>query len=118
MSMVECCDRNSVAALTITVGLALTESYTIKTPAVIFSMYSSSLNNPFTPKLKNYSPNLKEKCILCEVVRIGSIITWPSPKAGQVLKCRRFIIIIIIIYFFFGGGGGGEGVEMVIGWIC
>ena len=32
----------------------------------------------------------------------SNIITWPSPKAGQVLKCRRF----------FGG------VEMVIGWIC
>ena len=32
------------------------------------------------------------------------IITWPSPKAGQSLKCSQL--------FIFGG------VEMVIGWIC
>ena len=35
---------------------------------------------------------------------LHGIITWPSPKAGQVLKCRRFFIF--------------WGVEMVIGWIC
>ena len=34
-----------------------------------------------------------------------TIITWSSPKAGWVLKCRR-----ILFYFW--------GVEMLIGWIC
>ena len=42
--------------------------------------------------------------IIHSVLPLSLLITWPSPKAGQVLKCRRFFIFL--------------GVEMVIGWIC
>ena len=42
------------------------------------------------------------------------LITWPSLKAGQVLKCKVFYFSFITSFFFFLGGGG----EMVFGWIC
>ena len=55
-------------------------------------------------QLKGKSRTSSCKRFKASYSRKSGLFTWPSPKAGQVLKCRRFFIF--------------WGVEMVIGSIC